>query len=117
MERALERRRRPRLPLRLCAGVRRQGGSELFDAQTEDMNCDGVSFSSQEPFALGEFLEIRLGLDGLLGSSHQCGKLVCQGKVVQAESKGLAAPFRYGFEILDYSFEMKSLPCGPPAIR
>ena len=107
MEKALERRRRPRLPLHLHAGIRRRGGSELSEAQTEDMNCDGVSFSSKVPFALGELLEIRLDLDGILGSSHHFGGLVCLGKVVQAESKGLAAPFRYGCEILDYSLERK----------
>lgn len=96
------------MPLRLSAGVRRRGGGELHEAQTEDMNCDGVSFSSKEPFALGELLDISLDLARLVGSSHHCGGLVCRGKVVQAESKGLAAPFRYGVEILDYSLEPKN---------
>jgi len=105
MERDVERRRRPRFPLRLTASIRRRGGSERFDAHTENMSCDGVCFRCEECFALGEFIEIRLDLDGILGASHRYSGLVCFGRVVQAESDDPAAPFRYGYEILDYALE------------
>lgn len=113
MERDFERRRRPRLPLRLPASIRRRGGAERFEAQTENMNCDGVCFRSRESFALGELLEIRLDLDGILGPSHRYCGLVCFGRVVQAESDDPGAPFRYGCEILDYALE----PAGAAGIR
>ncbi len=105
MKRAIERRRRPRLPLRLRASIRRQGSNQQSDAATENLNCDGVCFRSEESFVLGELLEIRLDLDGVLGASHGHSSLVCLGKVVQAESDDPSAPFRYGCEILDYNVE------------
>jgi len=102
MQTGVERRRVPRLPLRLGATVLRRGGSKHFEAETENMSCDGVCFRSEESFALGELLEIALDLDGILGPSNRYSGLVCCGKVVQAESDDPAAPFRYGCQILDY---------------
>ena len=69
------------------------------------MSCDGVCFRSEESFTLGEFLEIRLDLDGILGPSHSSRGLVCFGRVVRAESDDPAEPFRYGCEILDDALE------------
>lgn len=103
MQTGIERRRIPRLPLRLRASVLRRGGSEQFEAETENMSCDGVCFRSDESFGLGELLEITLDLEGILGPSHRDGGLWCLGRVVQAESDDPAVPFRYGCEILDYA--------------
>ena len=91
------------MPLCLRASVLRRGGSEQFEAETEDMSCDGVCFRSEESFGLGELLEITLNLDSILGPSHRYGGLWCLGRVVQAESDDPAEPFRYGCEILDYA--------------
>ena len=98
------------MPLRLRASVLRRGGSKHFEAETENMSCDGVCFRSEEPFALGELLEIRLDLDGILGPSHRYGGLVCFGRVVRAESDDPAAPFRYGCEMLDYTLAPAAVP-------
>lgn len=105
MERMDDRRRRPRLPLSLRASIRRRGGSQRWDAQTENLSCDGVCFRVEESFGLGELIEIRLDLDGILGPPLRCNGLVCLGRVVQAESDDPAAPYRYGCKILDYALE------------
>jgi len=89
----------------LRASIRRRSSNERFEALTEDMNCDGICFRSAVSLALGEYLEIQLDLDGLLGPSHCDFGLKCFGRVVQAESDAPAAPFRYGCEILDYALE------------
>lgn len=93
------------MPLHLRASIRRQGSHKQFEAATENLNCDGLCFRSEETFALGELLEIRLDLDGVLGAAHGHSSLVCVGKVVQAESGDPSEPFRYGCEILDYELE------------
>lgn len=105
MNRTVERRKRPRLPLRLRAIIRQRGGSEQFEAQTENMNCEGICFRSAASFALGECLDITLELEDFLGPSHRYSSLVCHGRVVQAESDDPAAPFHYGCEILDYALQ------------
>ena len=110
MQTAIERRRHARCALRLPASVRGCRQSELFQAQTENISCDGVSFRSVGAFALGALVEICMELGGLLGSSHRHGSLVCVGRVVQAESDDPALPFRYGCEILDYGLAPAEAP-------
>ncbi len=105
MTRAVERRRRTRFPLHLQANIRRQGGNEQFRAETENLSCDGLCFRSEESLALGEVLEIRLDLDGVLGTAHGRRCLICLARIVQAESDDASALFRYGCEILDYGLE------------
>ena len=76
-----------------------------MEGQTENLNCEGVCFRSQESFALGEVLEIRLHLSEILGASHGYSEMVCLARVVQTESDDPAAPFRYGCRIEDYTVE------------
>ena len=103
MQTAIERRRHARFALCLPASVGSCSQSERFQALTENISCDGVSFRSKGSFALGDLVEISMELEGILGSSHRYGSLVCVARVVQAEVDDPAMPFRYGCEILDYS--------------
>ncbi len=118
MRRVDERRRLPRLPLSLHATVRDAHSEQQWEAQTENISADGVCFTAEASFELGEVVEIEIDLEDVLGSSLRSRSLVCLGRVVQAESEDPAARLRYGCRILDYTIGSRALTrvCGAEAV-
>src|SRR5512137_426178 len=109
MRRVEERRRRPRLPLSFRATIRRRDSGQQWKAQTENVSADGVCFTADALFELGEVVEIEIDLEDVLGSLLRSRSLVCLGRVVQAEAEDPTALARYGCRIMDYALESVGL--------
>jgi hypothetical protein len=91
IEKAHDRRRRPRLRLSCSLRLYRPGGVPTIATRTEDISCQGFYFTSEDPFEPRERLECELILQGEELGSHSEIDVVLRGRaeVVRIVPKGL----------------------------
>ena len=101
-----DRRRCPRLPLRLAATVRRMVSGRTAETHTVDLSCGGIYLQANAGFAPEEQLEITLQLCDLLGPIASAADLRCVATVVRPD---LNRQCVFACHIEDYTLELAPL--------
>jgi hypothetical protein len=100
---SLERRRRPRFPLRWRASIRRDGQNRPTRAETVNLSCGGLYCIAAEPFVPGDRLEISLHFPEELDPRHRALRLRCMALVVRVEPAAGGHAYGMACSIQDYA--------------
>jgi hypothetical protein len=101
---ATDRRKHPRLALRLPVALTRAGEIRAVETVTEDLSAGGFSFVVRERFEPGERLECTLLMDGAAGRERV--RWQCRSVVVWVQAAISGPEYRTGCRIDDYTFRI-----------